>query len=61
LTGKPEGLREKCVSVPPYPPQIAHGMLGIKTRPVHGEATNKPSELWHGLQDYIYCSLCIYV
>jgi len=40
LTGKPEGLREKFVSVPPYPPQIAHGMPGIKTRPMHGKATN---------------------
>jgi len=40
LTGKPEGLREKFVSVPPYPPQIAHGMLGIETRHTHGEATD---------------------
>jgi len=47
--------------VPPDPPQIAHGMLAIETRPVHGEATNKPPELWHGLQDCIYYSLCIYV
>jgi len=40
LTGKPEGLREKFVSVLPYPSQIALGMLGIETRPMHGEATN---------------------
>jgi len=40
LTGKPEGLREKFVSVPPFPPHIALRMLGVETRPVQGEATN---------------------
>jgi hypothetical protein len=40
VTGKPEVLREKRVSVSFCPPQIAHEMLGIETRPMQREASN---------------------